>query len=122
MSRVRKLTGTGDYSFGNSGQDFYINQPEVVGQNVKTRLLLWLGEWYLDINQGTPYMQGILGKYSQQVADTIIQDQVLGTEGVTGIENFQSTLDPDARELLITFDLNTIFGPTAVQIANYANY
>lgn len=120
--RVRKLTPSGDYSFGNSEQDFWIDQPEAVAQNVQTSLLLWVGEWYLDINQGTPYMQGVLGKYSQQVADTIIEDRVLSVDGVTDIENFQSTLDPNARSLAIEFNLNTIFGPTTVQIANYANY
>lgn len=122
MSRVRKLSPSGDYLFGNSLSDFYINEPAVVGQNVETRLLLWLGEWYLDISQGTPYMQGILGKYSQEQADTIIQDEVLSTDGVVGIQNYQSIFDPDNRQLSINFNLDTIYGPTEVQIANYANY
>ncbi len=120
--RVRKLTADGDYSFGNSQADFWINDPAGIGQNVKTRLLLWLGEWYLDISLGTPYMQGILGKYSKQIADTTIQDQVLSTFGVTDIRNYTSTLDPDTRELSVQFTIDTIFGPTQVQMENYVTY
>lgn len=120
--RYRKLTADGDYSFGNSQLDFYRDVPEAVGQSVQTRLLLWLGEWFLNVDDGTPYMQGILGKYSQQVADTTIQDRVRDTTGVVDIENYESIKDADNRSLSVQFDLNTIYGPTSVEIANYANY
>lgn len=120
--RYRKLTNTGDYSFGNGQMDFYRDVPEAVGQAAETRLLLWLGEWFLDIAEGTPYMQGILGKYSVDVANTTIQDRVLGTQGLTDIKNYVSELDPDTRALSVEFSIDTIFGPTTVQIANYVNY
>lgn len=120
--RVRKMTASGDYSFGNNQLDFYKDTPEAVGQNVQTSLLLWLGEWYLNTDLGTPYMQGILGKYSQEVANTTIQDQILNVDGVTNISDFQSIIDPDTRSLSVTCSIDTIFGPTQVQVANYANY
>lgn len=120
--RYRKLTADDDYSFGNSQLDFYRDVPEAVAQSVKTRLLLWLGEWFLDVDEGTPYLQGILGKYSQQVADTTIQDRVLNTTGVVNIQNYESIKDADNRSLSVEFDLDTIYGPTQVEVANYANY
>lgn len=120
--RYRKLTSDDDYSFGNSQLDFYKDTPEAVAQSVKTRLLLWLGEWFLDIEEGTPYLQGILGKYSQQIADTTIQDRVLNTTGVVDIQNYVSTIDAVNRSLSVSFDLDTIYGPTQVEVANYANY
>lgn len=120
--RNRKLTTTGDYSFGNGQQDFYRDVPDAVGQAAKTRLLLWLGEWFLDTAEGTLYMQGILGKYSVDVANATIQDRVLGTQGLTDITNFVSELDPDTRSLSVKFSVDTIYGPTAVQVANYVNY
>lgn len=126
--RYRKLTANDDYSFGNGQLDFYRDVPEAVGQASKTRLLLWLGEWYLDTTEGTPYLQGVLGKYSQLQADTTIQQRVLGTtdgqgtQAVTDISKYVSTLDPDVRELDIALAIDTIYGPTAIQIGNYANY
>lgn len=120
--RYRKLAGGGDYSFGNGQQDFWRDVPQAVGQAVGTRLKLWLGEWYLDINEGTAFMQGILGKYSLAEAAVIIQDRALKTQGMVDIQNYDSTLDPDTRKLTVQFDIDTIYGPTAVQVANYANY
>lgn len=120
--RYRKLSPSGDYTFGNGQQDFYRDVPEAVGQAAQTRLLLWLGEWFLDIEEGTPYMQGILGKYSLQEANVTIQERVLGTQGLTDLENFVSNIDPDTRALSAQFDINTIYGPTPVQVQNYGNY
>lgn len=120
--RIRKQSSDGDYVFGNGQIDFYKDQPEGVGQLVETNLLLWLGEWFLNIDEGTPFLQGILGKYSEQVANTTIQDRVLSTEGVVSIENYESSIDVDTRTMTVEFDLNTIYGPTSVQIQNYALY
>lgn len=120
--RYRKLTNTGDYSFGNGQLDFYRDVPAAVGQSVKTRILLWLGEWFLNTEDGTPYFQGILGKFSKQNADVVIQDRVTSTDGVVSIANYQSTIDPDNRAMTVQFDLNTIYGPTQVQVNNYSLY
>lgn len=120
--RYRKLTNTGDYSFGNGQLDFYRDVPAAVGQSVETRILLWLGEWFLDIEDGTPFLQGILGKYSQVTANTTIQDRILTTDGVVSIENYRSNIDVDNRAMTVECDINTIFGPTALKISNYALY
>lgn len=120
--RYRKLAAGGDYSFGNGPLDFYRDVPQAVGQSVQTRLLLWLGEWYLNIEDGTPYMQGILGKYSQSVADVTIQDRVLDTTGVINISEYESILDTENRSLSVSLTINTIYGPTELQVANYAIY
>lgn len=120
--RYRKLTNTGDYSFGHGQLDFYRDVPNLVGQSVETRLLLWLGEWFLNIDEGTPFLQGILGKYSKSAADTTIQDRVLSTDGVTSIDNYESNIDVDNRAMTVQFDLNTIFGPTQIKIDNFLLY
>ncbi len=120
--RYRKLTSDGDYSFGSGQLDFYRDVPEAVGQAAMTRLLLWVGEWFLDIDEGTPYMTGILGKHSQQTADTTIQDRIEGTEGFVSIEGYESILDADNRSLYVSMRLNTIYGPTVLQVENYKNY
>lgn len=120
--RYRKLTSTGDYSFGAGQLDFYRDVPEAVGQAVQTRFLLWLGEFFLDITQGTQFIQGILGKHSKTVADVTIQQRVLGTQGMVNITEYQSEVDPDNRAMTASMTVNTIYGPTKVQIANYVNY
>lgn len=120
--RYRKLDVNGDYSFGHSADDFYQDQPEAVGQAVQTRLLLWIGEWFLDTEEGTNYLQGILGKTDQSTADMNIQARISGTQGFDSIESFSSTQDPDSRAYSFTANINTIYGPTLIQRENYATY
>lgn len=67
-------------------------------------------------------MQGILGKYSETTANVTVQDRVNKTTGVTSIENYVSNLDVDTRDLSVAFNLNTIYGPTTIQIDNYTRY
>lgn len=120
--RYRKLDALNDYSFGNGQLDFYNNTPEAVGQKVETYLMLWLGEWYLDTSDGTPYIQGVLGKHTQAVADGTIQTRVLSVQEVTDIASYASQFDPVARTLSVQLEVNTIYGPTSVDIANYQLY
>lgn len=120
--RYRKLSPTGDYVFGGNLANFYINVPAAPGQAVQTRLQLWQGEWFLDNTVGTPYPQGVLGKHSQQMADTTVQDQVLNTQGISDIASFQSTLNRVTRGYSVTLSVDTIYGTTQVQMQNYLNY
>lgn len=116
--RVRKLSPTGDMTFGNGLLDFWINVPEAVAQTVKTSYLLWLGEWYLDTSLGMPWVQGVLGKHNQDTADVTVLDYGLSIQGVADIQNFQSSSDQNPRLYTASFLLDTIYGITPVQIAN----
>lgn len=117
--RYRKLSEDGeDYQFGNSQNDFWRDTPEAVGQAAETRLLLFLGEWFLDLTEGTPYLQGILGKHSQEVADLTIQDRIAGTQDLTQISAYSSTLDREIRYMSVSATIDTIYGPTDLTIEN----
>lgn len=121
--RYRKLSPTGDYSFGSGIQDFLINTPEAVAQVVQTTFRLWLGEWYLNIDDGTPYPEGVLGKKSKAEADSTMIAQGLRCQGVLDIQEFESQIDPDTRKYSITrFLINTIYGPTQVEMQNANNF
>jgi hypothetical protein len=116
--RVRKLSPSGDMTFGASQLNFLIDTPAAVGQIVQTALLLWYGEWYLDITLGMPWIEGVLGKHNQATADTTVQDYILQLTGVTNIENFQSQNNQANRLYTATMNLDTEFGETEVAIAN----
>lgn len=118
--RYRQLSPTGDYTFGASQLNLLIDSPATVGQSVLTNLELFFGEWYLDTTVGVPYFQGILGKNSQALADSIIQDYVANIFGVTGIVNFESELSPSTRSYRITnLTVDTIFGVTIVPLSDF---
>jgi hypothetical protein len=113
--KYRKLTSTGDYMFGELGQEFYINSPEAVAQAVMTRLLLWKGEWFVDIQDGTPYQTEVLGMHTKSTYDLAIQARVLGTQGVVKITDYYSILNTVTRELQVAVTIDTIYGPIKIE-------
>lgn len=106
--KVRKLTADGDYQLGHGNLDFYQDEAEGVAQNVMTRLQLWRGTWFIDTQEGTPWLQGILGKH--EAIDVVLRNRILETPGVISLESFESILDPDTRRLYITAEINTRYG------------
>ena len=110
--RYRALSATGDHQFGRAGI-FLTNSPEAVRQAVQTRLSLWTGEWFLDLQEGTPYEELILGFNNQGLRDQIIKERVLETQGVDEITDYQSVKSAD-RRLAISITINTVYGQTTI--------
>lgn len=115
--RYRKLDENGDYVFGNGQDDFLKNSPEAVAQAVKTRLLLWKEEWFLDVEEGTPYLQGVIGKHSEETRNTVLRTRILNTEGMRSILSFENIIDPETRKLSLSVSIDTIYGNTTIQVA-----
>ena len=82
--RYRREDENGDYTFGQGDNTFLINSPEAVAQAVKTRFELWRGQWFLDLTEGTPYIQSVLGKQRSDVYILAIRERILDTQGVNG--------------------------------------
>jgi hypothetical protein len=119
--RYRKLDPDGDYLTGHGTADFYYNQPEAVGQAVLTRMLLFEGEWFLDLGEGTPWggfplnqevvRRGqILGANTRLTRDVALQTRALGTRGLSSIANYGSQVDPNTRRFGVQMSINTIYG------------
>lgn len=119
--RYRKLDANADYQTGHGGADFWVDQPEAVGQAVLTRMLLFEGEWFLNLGEGTPWggfplnqevvQRGqILGAHTQLSRDVALQTRALGTRGIASIANYNSQTDPNARRFSVQISINTIYG------------
>lgn len=112
--RYRKLDQAGDMLFGDEQADFFRDQPEAVAQAVWTRLRLWAGEWFLDTAEGTPYQQAALGTNKQETIEPALRERILETQGVTEIEEFELTIDPDTRVASLSAVINTQYGSTSL--------
>lgn len=117
MLRVRKQDINGDMSFGHGDSDFLIDNSAAVGQLLLTRLLLWTNQWFLDLTQGTPYLERILGKSTASVRNAAIRDRILTTFGVLSISDFSATVNTQARHLEISAKVTTIFSFRKVNIS-----
>lgn len=113
--RYRRLDASNDFTLGHGTADYLRDTPECVAQAVATRLRLLSGEWFLDLIEGTPYVQGVFGKHTQGSYDLVIQERILGTEGVTEITAYESLFDGDTRKLTVQATINTIYGPANIR-------
>lgn len=114
--RYRKLTATGDYSFGQGQLDFYINLPQTVGQAVLTNLKLFLGEWFLDLTTGMPWLTQVIGVDTSALYDNAIKTQIINTAGVTRIVAYTSVLNAALRHLEVKVTILTIFSPAPISL------
>lgn len=88
-----------------------IDAAEQVRQQLLIKLKLWRGEWFLDTEFGTPYLQSILGKQlTLSGALTALRTSILEVEGVTQILSFNYNFNNSSRKLDIQFSANTPYG------------
>jgi hypothetical protein len=109
--RYRPLSALGDYTIGTP---FLVDDAACVGQAILTRLKLWLGEFFLDTTDGTPWYEEILGPRATRIPDTAIKRRILGTPGVSEILTYSSTYDGNARTLTVNALVQTIYSTTVV--------
>lgn len=113
----RRLDSEGDMTFG-SGKGNFLSEIEAVAQAIKTRLLLFQAEWWLDREDGLPFFQQISGYRGRDKAavERIITERILGTQHVTGISYVGYDYDADSRQYSFTATVDTDYG--AVVITN----
>lgn len=104
---VRALSADGDI-VTNVSQFLVTDSAPEVAQNVKTRLGLLTTEWFLDINDGTPWFDtpvspGILGKNSRTEAsrESVIRRRIMLSPGMAGMTSFKVDYDLATRKLTV---------------------
>lgn len=112
--RYRREDDDGDYTFGQGDDAWLVNSPEAVAQAIKTRFLLWYGQWFLDTTAGTPWIQSVLGKQKPDTYNLAIRKRILETQGVSSITAFNTTVDGTTRRVTFTATVETIYGTTTV--------
>ena len=113
--RYRKLDSGGDMCFGAQQADFFRDVPQAVAQAVWTRLRLWVGEWFLDTTDGTPWLQAALGAGKRSTIEPAIRARILGTDGCTGLEAFSCSVEPESRTATISATINTAYGQAFIR-------
>lgn len=115
--KYRALDQNGDYVFGNNNQD-YIDGVDAIAQAIRTKILLFYGEWWENIGVGIPMFQSIIGERNpealKQSVSLLVTERVLETPGVLSIENVEITREGRALDMTIT--VNTNDGPVTVGV------
>lgn len=108
--RYRKLDADDDYVFG-LGSSFLVDSPVAVAQAIRTRLRLYVKEWFLDLREGLD-LDAILGYGTQQTRDREIQERILETPGVLGLTRYFSSIE--GRAFSVGATVETIYGTTTI--------
>jgi len=86
-------------------------------QNVAFRLRFFLGEWYLDIEEGIPYYQELFIKAPNQIRiESILKQEIVETEGVNDLTKFASEFNPELRKFSVIFSAMTDEGLFTLEI------
>jgi hypothetical protein len=105
---TRRLDSNFDMTFGHGLADF-LTETEAIGQNIKTRLLLILPEWFLNITEGTPW-RSILGvRFDRNYSETALRKRILETDGVTKITMFKLAVNSSTRKAVLSVTVETIY-------------
>ncbi len=95
----------------------FISGAEEVAQTVRTRLNLFLGEYFRDITDGTPWFEQVLGKGSSLATkEAVIKNRIVRTENVTRLTSFDTDFDIATRVYIVTTGILTPFGETQITI------
>lgn len=92
----------------------FIDNAERVAQQIKIQLLTFMGEWFLDITHGVPYLEYVLLKNPNfTLIREIFREQILSVEDVSGVVDIDLEFDDAARELTLYYKAETDYGLVA---------
>lgn len=89
--KYRKFSNEYDYSFGNNEQD-YISDIDAAALAIKSKILLFYGEWWEDLSIGIPMFESIVGQMNTQnlriAVQNLIQKRILEIPQIRSIKEF----------------------------------
>ncbi len=103
---------TGDIDVS-QGLRFTPDQRTYVVQRLDENLSYFAGEWFLDLREGVPYWERIIGaKPDLGLIDTLYRRAILATPGVASIKFLRLEFDRATRTLKPSFEATMTDGTT----------
>lgn len=105
------------------GDFLLIDNAERVAQQIKVKLLTFLGEWFLDTTWGVPYLEYILVKQpNQELIKQILSEQILSVDDVKSLNALELDYQVKVRTLIINYEVSTEYGLiTRKEVLGYGN-
>lgn len=86
-------------------------------QQIVTRLRWFLGEWFLNVEGGTPWFQSILRHDADQASvDAILQEVILSTPGVLVLTAYNTEANLAKRTYRVSFTAQTTSGTVSYSL------
>ncbi|MEA1064753.1 hypothetical protein [Erwinia sp. HR93] len=107
--RTRRLDAAGDWTFGR-GRESYATRSECVRQKIKTRLLSFKNDWFLNLDHGLDWFDNIARRGTRLKLEAQIRTCILQTDGVKTLTEFSPQFDPKTRRLTVYATFTDIYG------------
>lgn len=113
----------------NSENDIFVDNgtiKRVIGggqvvQDVRSRLLSYLGEWFLKTTYGVPYLEQIFVKPANlPLTESIMKSIIIQTTGVGTLGTFEMDFDNTTRIITVSFSATTTDGDAVNATINEA--
>lgn len=114
--QVRRLNESGDLV---TRGKMFLTGREAIAQTIVTRLKLFLGEYFRDVTDGTPWFQQILGKFENlNAVEAILRNRIARTQGVVRLLSFAMQYDLGSRTLSVQSQVLTVYGEQDVHLSS----
>ena len=104
--KTSRLDTDGDWTFG-KGKANYSTNSEAIRQNVKTRILSFANDWFLDITANIDWFNILGNRNNEKTIKNEVTRVVLATEGVLTLDKYE--LEVTDREAIIKIKYTDIF-------------
>lgn len=117
---VRRLDSAHDWTFGSSLANYAVTS-EAIKQCVKTSLLSFRFNWFLDENHGVNWWAYFVKNPNVPVMESDIKRHVLEIEGVVSLQELGLQLDTVTRQMIITVRYTDIYNSQLEVVQNVGN-
>lgn len=88
-----------------------IDNAERVAQQIQITLRYWYGEWFLNTENGVPYLEYICVKNPNLYhVRQILTEAIESVEGVESVTDMTLTVDAQNRQLYCEYEAETSYG------------
>jgi len=91
----------------------FVSGDEATIQRLRQKFLLWVGEWFLNIDAGIPWREILGEKPEPQVLSTIFRSVIADDPGVDEILEFELDFEGSTRKLKIKWRARLTSGEIA---------
>lgn len=110
---IRSVDADRDWNFGKGASD-YARDQDAVEQNIKSRVLSWVGNCFFALQEGVDW-KNRLGVGQQALLENELRSIILQSFGVVGLNSLSVAFDPTRRSFTIQYDADTIFSQSVQQ-------
>ena len=106
-----KLTDNYDLDMNATGKkdiQLLTDKKEIIKQRLMVRLKSYQNDWFLDLDNGIPYITDIFKKeVSLSAVQALLTSTILDTDGVDSLLSFEYDIDISTRSLSVEFTCKT---------------